>query len=374
MVSLFLKQNHNLKIVDTIYYFCYNLFVMAEKLTLINPEVAKTAMGPWQKLAIEVVNSCPKIKKEREKEILFDRFGIQKNAKTLHSIGVKYGVTRERIRQIVNNSIKKIQKNTTNNEVESKIQQIESFVKKNGGFATNEQIVKEFTKEPTDANAVKFITTLSKNLEYLKESNNLKSGWNDSSLKQLKIKEINKKAVTLLKQEEKPLALTKLSELLKEDKNIIEAAVSASKEIMKTDTGHFGLTIWPSVNPKSIRDKSRYILERHGKPIHYSKLTEKISDMGLKTVTRQSVHNELIKNNDFVLVGRGIYALTEWGYKPGVVEEVIYEVLFEAQKPLHKNEIVTKVLEKRMVKESTIVLNLQKKRFKRVGKAVYTLN
>lgn len=347
---------------------------MAEKLTLINTETAEVTVGPWQKLALEVVNSCPKIKKEREKEILFERFGIQKKVKTLHSIGVKYGVTRERIRQIVNNSIKKIQKCINSKDVTAKIELIEKFVNKNGGFATNEMIVSEFTQSESDANAIKFITTLSKNLEHLKESNNLKAGWNNSGLKQLKIKEINKKVVALLKEVGKPVSLDKLKEALNEEKTIIAAAISASKEIMKTDNNNYGLSSWPTVNPKSIRDKSRYILERHGEPIHYSKLTEKISEMGLKKVTRQSVHNELIKNEDFVLVGRGIYALTEWGFKPGVVEEVIYEVLIEAKKPLHKNDIVERVLEKRLVKESTIVLNLQKKRFKRVGKATYTLN
>jgi hypothetical protein len=113
---------------------------------------------------------------------------------------------------------------------------------------------------------------------------------------------------------------------------------------------------------------------RHGKPIHYGLRAEKISTLSPKDVTKQSVHNELIKNSEFVLVGRGIYALSEWGYAPGIVEEVIVTILEEAGGPLPKEVIVERVLERRLVKPSTIVLNLQRARFKKVGKAVYTLN
>lgn len=348
---------------------------MVEKISLINTENLAKSAGEWEKLALSAIEGCPKIKKEREKEVLKERFGIGKNPKTLNAIGVKHGVTRERIRQIVNNAIRKIQKFCVNEELSIKIGEIETFIKDAGGFATKETLFKKFGKgESNEENSVKFIASLSKNLELLKESNNLKEGWHVKEVKQLKIREITKKTLAILKEANKVVAIEKIAEELKEDKKLIEAALTASKEIMKTDAGKWGLTAWPHVNPKSIRDKSRYILERHGEPIHYTKLTQKISEMSSKKVTKQSVHNELIKNQDFVLVGRGIYALTEWGYTPGVVEEVIVEVLTEAQAPLHKNEIVKRVLEKRIVKESTIVLNLQKNKFKRVGKATYTIN
>jgi hypothetical protein len=211
-------------------------------------------------------------------------------------------------------------------------------------------------------------------LEILKDSNNLKEGWHLKSIKQIKIRELVKKTSALLKEAGEAMTAKDIASNLKENQSLLEAALTASKDLMQTDKGKWGLTIWPHVNPKSIKDKTRYILERHGEPIHYSELTTRISTMSRKVVTKQSVHNELIKNQDFVLVGRGIYALREWGYTPGVVEDVIVEVLVEARAPLHKTEIVKRVLEKRIVKESTIVLNLQKDRFKRVGKATYTIN
>ena len=77
----------------------------------------------------------------------------------------------------------------------------------------------------------------------------------------------------------------------------------------------------------------------------------------------QTVHNELIKDPRFVLVGRGLYALKEWGYEEGQVKDVILKILKEARKPLPKEEILAGVLKQRMVKENTVLLNLNNKKY-----------
>jgi DNA-directed RNA polymerase delta subunit len=110
--------------------------------------------------------------------------------------------------------------------------------------------------------------------------------------------------------------------------------------------------------------------------MHFNEIAEAISesDFKRKDVTTQAIHNELIKDKRFILVGRGIYALKEWGFKQGTVADVITEVLKDAGEPLHRDEIVKRVLKKRFVKETTILLNLQgKDQFKRTAKATYTL-
>lgn len=349
---------------------------MVENLTLINTDgIPKKATGKWTKLAISTVCDCPKIKREREKEILFDRFGIGKNTQTLHAVGQKYSVTRERIRQIVNNGVKKIQKCGGDNDLKLNISVLEKIIEENGGLATKELVFKKLNiEDKIEQNAVTFIAALSNGLEQIKESNILKQGWNKKGIKFSKIKDTSEKATNFLKEHKKVASTKTISEEIKEDSDFCAAVLSCVKVIMKTDDGKWGLAFWPHVNPRSIRDKSKYIMIRHGQPLHYADLTLKISEMGIKNVTKQSVHNELIKNTDFVLVGRGIYALTEWGYEPGVVEDVIVTILSEAGKPLHKDDIIDKVLARRLVKASTVILNLQKPRFKRVGKAVYTIN
>lgn len=348
---------------------------MAEKITLIDVEKTAQAAGKWEKLAILAIDNCPKIKKDREKKILFDRFGIGKKAKTLHAIGQEYSVTRERIRQIVNNTVKKIKKNCKSAEAQKAIDLVDSFVQKSGGYVSSAQLYSKFDcTDLKEQNALKFMATLSDKLVAVKESGTIRQGWSLNSLKLSTIKNIAKESAAVLKEAKKTMKAKDIAEAVKADPVLSESVLHGAKALMKTDDGKWGLVSWPLVNPKSIKDKSIYILKRHTKPIHYSELTKRISDISTKKVTQQSVHNELIKNQEFVLVGRGIYALSEWGYAPGVVEEVIVQVLEEAGEPLHKNVIIERVLEKRIVKTSTVVLNLQKPRFKRVEKAIYTLN
>ncbi len=346
---------------------------MTEKVALFDD--SNTQVGEWEKLAVLSVTDCPKIKKDRERKIIFDRFGIGKNIKTLNAIGNQYGVTRERIRQIVNNVLKKIKKFCKNDKVNNTIKSIEEFVNKSGGYISNIDLYSKYTKDSKrEQNAIRFIATLSENLDIVKESNYLKEGLVDKKVKEVKLKKIVVESITLLKKQGKTLRSKEIAETINYPEDITRAALSGAKAIMKGDDNKWGLKTWPHVNPKSIKDKSMYILKRYSKPIHYTELTIKISELSNKKVTKQSVHNELIKNSEFVLVGRGIYALSEWGYTPGVVEEVIVQVLIEAGKPMHKNEIIDLVLERRIVKASTVILNLQKPRFKRVKKAVYTLN
>jgi hypothetical protein len=143
-----------------------------------------------------------------------------------------------------------------------------------------------------------------------------------------------------------------------------------------TLNGRWGLIRWPMVNPKNIRDKIYVILFEGGKPMHFNEISESIkgSSFKRKDVTTQAIHNELIKDDRFILIGRGIYALKEWGYKKGTVADIIVEILKKAGEPLHRDEIVKRVLKSRYVKETTILLNLQgKQQFKRVAKATYSL-
>ena len=91
-----------------------------------------------------------------------------------------------------------------------------------------------------------------------------------------------------------------------------------------------------------------------------------------KNVTVQAIHNELIKDPRFILIGRGIYALNTWGYKKGTISDIIVSILEKSEKPLTKEEIVKQVLKVRKVKETTILLNLQnKKLFKKVDRNSY---
>ena len=138
----------------------------------------------------------------------------------------------------------------------------------------------------------------------------------------------------------------------------------------------WGLSKWPAVNPRNIRDKIFVVLETNKKPMHFSEIAEAIKSSQFKRreVTIQAIHNELIKDDRFVLIGRGIYALDSWGYIRGTVAEIITKILETAGEPLTREEIVKRVLKTRKVKETTILLNLQNKDlFKKISKNTFLI-
>jgi hypothetical protein len=154
--------------------------------------------------------------------------------------------------------------------------------------------------------------------------------------------------------------------------NFLELAVEIEKNVF----GHWGLSLWKEINPKDVGDKAYLVMKYHGKPEHYSIITELINKQKFdnRTAYKETVHNELIKDSRFILIGRGIYALSEWGFKPGVVADVITEVLKESGNPLSREKIIEEVLKKRVVKKNTILVGLSnKKLFQKVGKNLYAL-
>ena len=180
----------------------------------------------------------------------------------------------------------------------------------------------------------------------------------------------------LIRQNKKAMSLDELDgKLIYEHPSYIEAIARLSKNLTSLN-GMWGLTKWPTVNPKNIRDKIYVVLEENLHPMHFSEIAEAISksDFRRKNVTVQAIHNELIKDQRFVLIGRGIYALDSWGYEKGTVSDIITRILKEAgSEGLSRKEIVKQVLRRRKVKETTVLLNLQNKQlYKRVGRDHFT--
>ena len=173
------------------------------------------------------------------------------------------------------------------------------------------------------------------------------------------------------------MTIEQLDEVLDyEHPDHIRAVASISK-LLASLNGLWGLAKWPTVNPRNIRDKIFVVLEAKKEPMHFSDIAEAISksEFRRKNVTIQAIHNELIKDPRFILIGRGIYALNSWGYARGTVADIITNILKEAGEPLTREEIVKRVLRARKVKETTVLLNLQnKKLFSKVDKDSYELS
>jgi len=156
----------------------------------------------------------------------------------------------------------------------------------------------------------------------------------------------------------------------------LDTCLSVSKTISKNIFDEVGLVSWPEVKPRGVKDKAYLVLKKAKSPKHFGDIAKLINEVSFsnKKANVQTVHNELIKDGRFVLVGRGMYALSEWGYSSGTVKDVLVNILKKSQKPLAKASLVAKVMDARMVKENTILLNLQdSKTFSKKEDGTYTL-
>ena len=139
-----------------------------------------------------------------------------------------------------------------------------------------------------------------------------------------------------------------------------------SKRIQPNKEGALGLVEWPEIKPRGVKDKAFLVFKKHGKPLHFTEVAKLIDksdyNMPNKKTYPQTVHNELIKDPRFVLVGRGTYALSEWGYVPGTIKDIITKVLKDKNEPMHKDEVVKQVLAQRFVAKNTVLMNLNNKK------------
>lgn len=158
------------------------------------------------------------------------------------------------------------------------------------------------------------------------------------------------------------------------DTLLIDSTLDVFLDIVKGEGKFVGLEKWKILNPSTLKDKAVYILKKKKEPMHFVDITNAIAEHFKESVKIATIHNELIRNNEFVLIGRGIYVLKEWGYKPGTVLDVIIDIFNKAKTPLSTEEIISKVLKVRQVKTSTIYMNLQNRKYvERVGRNMYQL-
>jgi DNA-directed RNA polymerase delta subunit len=323
------------------------------------------------------------IDQEREREIITRRFGLYDRRETLEQIGELLGITRERVRQLEKAILirLKIAAEEGKTEVVSNLEK--TFVRtlsEMGRVARVQDLADTLYGKATNAQErahVAFLATLSPGLTVIDENDNYFHAigiaeYGDEKKVRAEVDEI----VKTIKEHGEPMSLDQLHDKLSyEHPTHVSALASISKQLAHLKDS-WGLTKWPTVNPKNIRDKIYVILAENKKPLHFSDIAKAIKDSSFKRkdVTTQAIHNELIKDKRFVLIGRGIYALDNWGYSKGTVSDIIAKVLKDSKEPLHRDEIVKRVLKSRQVKETTILLNLQSKpQFKRVAKATYTL-
>ena len=324
---------------------------------------------------------------EKEAMVIKRRFALQGNQKqTLEKIGKHFNVTRERIRQIESIALGKLRRTVRTTRLDEVNDLSKAILRAYGGVMREDDLVSQTLQRikgsaEMDGAVLRLSFSIDNEMIAGKRSNTYVPFWRLDSLAMQDISLIVMNIVKILRKRKSCMKTDEIFSAI-QSLNLFEGRMPSAELILsclKIDerlreiVEGWGLTDWRFVRPRSIRDKVEIILKKAGEPLHFMEIANRIREAQFdhKNVTVQAVHNELIRYPEFVLVGRGLYALKEWGYESGTVADVIERILKE-KGALSKKEIIAEVAKQRTVKVGTISLNLQKMPyFKRVGRAVY---
>jgi hypothetical protein len=317
------------------------------------------------KTAVSLVKSLS----PRNRDIISRRFGLKTGKKeTLESIGQGYGITRERVRQIEEFSLGQLTKTASGLADVAKYTTLaKEILSGNGGVMREGELFKAFSgndKENVVNASLVFILSVAGEPIRFNENELFHSFWSLDKEHAGSFKDNASKLVGALSKDKRPVTEAELATLAERNSintRDLNVFLAVSKQLGRNVFGEIGLVSWAEVKPKGVRDKAYLVLKKEKEPKHFSDIAKLINSTGFsnRKANIQTVHNELIKDQRFVLVGRGMYGLSEWGYRPGTVKEVLVDILRNSSKPLIKADLVAKVLDSRMVKENTILLNLQ---------------
>lgn len=310
---------------------------------------------------------------KRAQDVLTRRYGLGTDTKksTLESIGETYGITRERVRQIENFALASIRKSDAFKEETTAFDELRAMMVEQGGIVLEHDFLASASSDKSTQNHIHFLLVLGDLFVKHKEDDEFYHRWSVDKDTSDRVHESLRKLYASLSDgeilEEGKIVdrfLSHLKDVNEEYKNeeVLKRWLAISKKIGRNPLGEWGAADSPSVNARGVRDYAFLVLRKHGSPMHFTEVAKSISSYFDKKAHVATTHNELIKDKRFVLVGRGLYALTEWGYSAGVVRDVVSEIL-RKNGPLTKEEIVNKVLRERYVKPNTILVNLQNPKY-----------
>lgn len=310
---------------------------------------------------------------DRAKDIIVSRYGLGANTQklTLEAIGKKYTITRERVRQIENYSIQNIRKSKGYEKEQKIFDELKVFIRALGSLVGEQELLGYISKDKSTQNHAHFLLVIGDEFKKEKEDDEFKHRWHVDSKLSDRIHDSLRKMYSSLSDDdivhESEIIssfLDYVKDLSEEYKTeeVIKRWLSLSKKLGKNPLGEWGRANSQNINAKGMRDYAFLVIRKHGSPIHFREVARLIGQIFNKKAHVATTHNELIKDPRFVLVGRGLYALAEWGYMSGVVKDVIRKII-EKEGPLTKDKIIEKVLKERYVKNNTIMVNLQNPKY-----------
>ncbi len=321
---------------------------------------------------------------ERARDVLVRRFGLGNSPEreTLEAIGDRFGITRERVRQIEAAGLDSIRASKIFKDVRGAFEELADYIDSLGVIISEDTLLATLGKDEKNRNRFRFFLMVDSAFFRERETNDFLARWHVDSATAKHIHDALSRLYVSLSDEEvipEGEMLDKFLDELKavndayKNEEVLKRWLSLSKHIGSNPLAQWGKTTAPAIRIKGVRDYAYLAVKRHGSPMHFSEVAKAIGTLFSKKAHIATTHNELIKDPRFVLVGRGLYALTEWGYTPGVVRDVIRETI-EKMGPIKKDEIIKHVKKARFVKDNTVLVNLNDTRyFKRLKDGRYAV-
>jgi hypothetical protein len=310
---------------------------------------------------------------DRSFDVIMNRFGLTADGKqkTLEEIGKKYKITRERVRQIEDVALHAIKKSDAYKAEQAAFDELKQLIKKLGAIVAEHELLPHISKDKATQNHIHFLLTLGDSFKKHREDEHFHARFSVDDEMGEKVHGTLKKLYASLDDED----LISETEIIKKffdhmkdvteyyrDEEIAKRWLSMSKKIAKNPFGEWGRASSPNVRTRGVKDYAFLVMRRHGSPMHFKEVANSISKTFKKKIHYATCHNELIKDPRFVLVGRGMYALSEWGYKAGTAREVIRDIL-KREGPMRKDDVITKVNKERYFKKNTILVNLSNPKY-----------
>jgi hypothetical protein len=333
----------------------------------------------------QITKNLLEVLPDRARDVLEKRYGLGADGDsfTLEAIGQSYGITRERVRQIENYGIQSIQKSDVYKKHYDLFIEMQKLIDQLGGGVIAEHVLlDELSKDADTRNHLYFLLIVGDPFYKSKENPNYAHRW----FTEKKVVDSVEKALRNVHKGLNRDELVSEAEIISRFKTeladiaeihndeVLKRWLSISKQIGRNPLGDWGPADSPNIKVKGIRDYAYLAVKRHGSPMHFREVADSINELFSHKAHVATTHNELIKDARFVLVGRGLYALTEWGYNAGVVKDVLREIL-ASDGPLSREEIIDKVRKERYVKDNTILVNLQDgSLFKKLANGTYALS
>lgn len=319
---------------------------------------------------------------DRAREVLTLRFGLGKDSKreTLEAIGERWDITRERVRQIEAAAIEAVRASKAFKEAAPAFTELSNYIESKGSILPEDHLLSGLANDEKTRNRFRFLLVVGSAFIRERETDEFFARWHVDHTTAKKVHGALSSLYASLSDSEvlseseifsRFLAELKEVDAAYRNEEILKRWLALSKNIASNPLSEWGRASAPAIRTKGIRDYAYLVIKREGAPMHFRDVANAIATLFAKKAHVATTHNELMKDERFVLVGRGLYALAEWGYKPGVVRDVINEVLRKFG-PMPRERVLEEVKKVRYVKDNTILVNLNDpKYFKRAKDGTY---